>query len=500
MAHFYRLIVAALLLFLTSMAHAFAPTPNTEYGGPAIGWYRDLTTACYAHIAALGEASNGGHYEFDSVLQAQTYCVWDLVRSDGTVANQFGAAQLGTRVVDTCPSNSTLGGGTCTCDGGYQENSDSTSCLPVTPPPDPCLAPKVVVDGVCVDPPPPPECQIPLGSISNSSTQQYTADGYGGGMMCFEHCSSYPTTSGKSPEGPWSARGPWTSTGVTCSGSGPSGGPSPTPPDTPPPPNGGPPDPDAPTPQDPPFQCPTGQCPGSVNGTNVCVPCTQSQNNTTNTNNTNTTTTNPDGSPVTPPEGGTGPGSNDGNTNTNTTTSTTCSGSSCVTTETTTTTNADGTTTTTNATQEKPKETFCTENPKSPLCVEGSFGGACGSGFQCNGDAIQCAIAREQHVRSCSLFEDMTSPEAQLYQAKKGLQGDQTTGLPGNSTVTFGPASFNTSNAIGGSASCMPNLQVTVMGASLSLPFNVICPYLGILGNILMAISFLLAARIFMRG
>ncbi|WP_291554698.1 virulence factor TspB C-terminal domain-related protein [Comamonas sp. SCN 65-56] len=126
-----------------------------------------------------------------------------------------------------------------------------------------------------------------------------------------------------------------------------------------------------------------------------------------------------------------------------------------------------------------------------------SFMGTCMGGFQCEGDAVQCAIAREQHRRNCALFVDETL-ESKLYEAEKGKEGSQTEALPGNSTVDLTP-NINQTDALGGGA-CVGDKTVSVMGQSITLPFSVLCPYLEMLGNILVAVSLLLAVRIVMRG
>lgn len=55
-----------------------------------------------------------------------------------------------------------------------------------------------------------------------------------------------------------------------------------------------------------------------------------------------------------------------------------------------------------------PMKPFCELNPDAPICAPSSFGGAC-SVFVCDGDAVQCAIALEQHKRNCTLFETATA-------------------------------------------------------------------------------------------
>ena len=126
-----------------------------------------------------------------------------------------------------------------------------------------------------------------------------------------------------------------------------------------------------------------------------------------------------------------------------------------------------------------------------------TFGGACG-GFTCEGDAIQCAIAREQHVRACKLFDD-ESAESKLYNDNKGKEGKQTNDLPGNETVSL-LGRINMNDLFGAGAQCTRDVTVVVMGQSVTLPFTKICPAIAVIGNIMVAVSLLLAARILTRG
>ena len=186
-------------------------------------------------------------------------------------------------------------------------------------------------------------------------------------------------------------------------------------------------------------------------------------------------------------------------------THTECKNGICTTTTTTTTTvtnNSTGasSTTTTTSTSTKPQAGFCQANPKSKLCSDGdddgsSFSGTCGSGFKCEGDAIQCAIAQEQHRRACKLFDDK-SPESELYEAEKakGKDRDVTATLPGNETIDVG-SKLSRENLLGGAA-CVSDLNVTVWGQSLSLPISSVCPALGYLGYVLVTVASLAAFRI----
>ena len=126
----------------------------------------------------------------------------------------------------------------------------------------------------------------------------------------------------------------------------------------------------------------------------------------------------------------------------------------------------------------------------------GIFSGSCG-GFSCEGDAIQCAIAKEQHIKNCKLFDDK-SEESDLYNAMKGKTGNQTGDLPGNEVISI-TGRIDTSDALGGGG-CFGDLNVTVWNTSVSLPLSNLCQYLAMLGNILVAVSMLMAARIVTRG
>lgn len=176
--------------------------------------------------------------------------------------------------------------------------------------------------------------------------------------------------------------------------------------------------------------------------------------------------------------------------------STTCTGSSC-TVSSTTTTNGTQTGSTTGTAS---KGGLCEANPSNAQCGDGdgSFAGTCSAGFQCDGDAVQCAMAKKQHETSCALLENKTA-ESELYEAEKGKSGNVTENNPNNSTQNIGSGMFDYSSALGGGA-CLADKSVTVMGQSISIPFSTVCPWLSILGNILVAVSSLVAMRIVTRG
>lgn len=228
-----------------------------------------------------------------------------------------------------------------------------------------------------------------------------------------------------------------------------------------------------------------GKCPGTVNGVEVWQPCSW----------TKTESTKYDFS--LPKEDG----SKDG---TQTTTTTECKDGKCTTTTSITHTNTSvtGTVTVTGTgggSTSGSKSGYCKENPKDPACGDqGSWGGTCSQGFTCSGDAALCAAAKGVWEQKCALIDGPGQPnsEQQAYAAAKAASGSglQTTAL------TVGPGNFDSSNAIGTSANCIGDMEVTVMGKALVLPFSIVCPYLEVMGTVLLAVGWLSAAAIVGKG
>lgn len=128
---------------------------------------------------------------------------------------------------------------------------------------------------------------------------------------------------------------------------------------------------------------------------------------------------------------------------------------------------------------------------------DNGFAGSCMAGFSCEGDAIFCAIAKEQHKRACKLFDDK-SPESDLYEEYKGKTGDQTKDNPGNETIDIA-GRIDSTDALGGGA-CIGDVNIYVWGTAVTLPLTKLCPVLAMLGNLLVAVSMLVALRIITRG
>ncbi|WP_146052209.1 hypothetical protein [Diaphorobacter sp. LR2014-1] len=225
-------------------------------------------------------------------------------------------------------------------------------------------------------------------------------------------------------------------------------------------------------------KCPNG-FPGTVNGIETCVP--YSGQNGVGVSGGTTTTTNPDGSTTT----------------TTTQGQTSCTGASCTTTTTTTTTTGGGTPSTTTTSTTTTRNEFCRKNPTDPVCTgsatggdgggdgngdeeASSFGGSCGA-WTCEGDAIQCAIAREQHQRNCKLLDE--PPDSVYAAAADGSDGISADKLKSEAQqVSVG--SFD-SSGFGWGSSCPadPSIPLNFGGisAEFSIPFSRICGPLGVL-------------------
>lgn len=179
---------------------------------------------------------------------------------------------------------------------------------------------------------------------------------------------------------------------------------------------------------------------------------------------------------------------------------TTCKGSSCTTEKTTTTTTNNNTSSSSTTTKTESKEDYCKANSNAQQCKDddeekGKFGGSCSAGFTCEGDPLQCAIAKDQHKRNCQMFDDKT-PESRLYdsEAAKGSDRDVTKDLPGNTEVDVS-GKLSNEDVLGGGR-CISDLSVEVWFTSVTLPFSRICPSLDYLGWVLVSVCSLAAFRI----
>lgn len=487
MANLYRLISAALLMVVALSASAL-PVP-LQFKTAYTDWMSSATAACAASIPFFFSSPGD----------------WTVERTNGNPPNQCqfkgsGGSAGSTMYLDlmsssgSCPANSTQQGSSCVCEAGFEEKDGQ--CRPVNPCPEgqveqggacvprDCEPDEIRVNGVCVKEPPCPPGETRVNGVCKKNGCEPGKDvgfrltnGENTTYSCEEGCTIKTNASMcVTYDGVRECGGTGRMTGSTCKpgdGSGGDEGPGDGEPGDGEPgdgepgdgePGGGdsepptlPPDlqPPAPVPPDP----DTGKCPAGTqrysNGN--CYPPTPDPTPPDTDGKcppgtvkvrTVCVSPSPPGKPVpdtgTPenpnPGGGDGDGDGDG---------------------------------------------------------ESGFGGSCMSGFACEGDAIFCAIAKEQHRRACKLFDDK-SAESDLYDEAKAKTGDQTKDNPLNETINIA-GRINQTDALGGGA-CIGDLNITVWGTSVNLPLAKLCPTLAMLGNLLVAVSMLVALRIITRG
>jgi len=350
----------------------------------------------------------------------------------------------------TCPANSTLSGGQCTCTAPATQNATNNGCnLPTAD------------DQLCND-----AALLDSATFGNRDVQ--ISGNVGTGFACMP---TVGVAAGKGCTVAFSrsvsyqkADGTWLSEGSYSRPNG-AGACSVSTPDPVKPPA----EPDA---------CKGGQ-PGQVNGVTVCVPFSGQTPTVTDKKTTETTTT-----PA-------------GTEQKEATSQTTCKDGICTTSTTTNTTIGGTTTTTTNVTTNS-KGDHCKGAAGSPECGAGSsFTGDCAAGFNYEGDAIQGAIAKEIHKQNC-LMNTPTSESAK-YEAAKLKTGDQTTDLPGNETKAITSADIDQTNAIVG-GTCIADRTITInliaTTTTVVLPFSSVCPLLEYFRWVLIALGFFIAYRI----
>lgn len=384
------------------------------------GWYWERLV--YAPGGGCTYTGTGGNCPFTITSTGVNKTTGGAVGSTSTSngLNPFS----GPNNVEACEAGSTMKGTgaskVCACDSGWMVLNNK--CKQYTCP--------------------------PSGSYS-AVTQPDQLVQNGGDTVCTGGCGYQPSSWKVGVDGKIWATWPFKSTGSFCSG-----------------------DPKASNPvvdsgeknsQNPaPIPCGQNQCPGTVNGTAVCVPCQKSVEN----------------GPSSASSAASGASSGSSST------STECNGVTC----TTTTTTRDGSGAVTGTAQKTEKqESFCTENPQSSLCKQSRFGGSCAA-TTCDGDAVMCAMAAEQYKRNCELFD--SNP---LSQAGEGAMTGQAVpaGHPGAAPTTVNMTSSFQPGEV--AAACLVDKSVTVLGKTVAVPFSKMCDPLRWMGHIAYAFALISA-------
>ena len=477
MANIYRLIVSLFIVFYSSFSFS-AINGVTEYQYTCLWDYKLQTSwgnpefLCNDSFATQCGRKQGGYPtgDFTANYTPPTSC-----RISRIAGSYFGALSFESR--NSCPPNSTASGSQCVCNSGYEEKNGS--CL-LPNPLDSCegvvsfcrdLTSKRSDFLVSVSYRPDFVCQ-PLSIIPDVPSNLSGCKVRGCNFMTFSGSVSYKDAfNGKNYTG-----GEGSYTGSTCHTADELPAENPNPPEN------------AEKP------CKVGHSSGLVNGVRLCVP----------------------GSDITTDGPKKSEENADGSTS-ETTTKTVCNNGECTTTETTTTKDASGNVTGTSSSTTKQTEMeFCAKEPGSPFCIGvgskpgnglegsedgkenggGTFSGTCDTGFTCKeGDAISCAIAKRLHEDSCTLSKQ--TEESSLYNQSKGKEGSVTGDLEGNESYGF---SNIRSTSRFSASSCFQDLTVSVMGESLTIEFSKICPWLSNIGYVLVAVAWIIAATIVMRG
>lgn len=466
MAYFLRLIpawgwflVGCLLAGVPQLALADDYSAKVKYGAGA-NQFDTLTLygqfLCPPGGTYTGAAKWTGVYEYgyttsnhNSIYEygESLYCQFQEGTSYGWATG--GGVQL----FYSCPYGGTLNGTTKMC---------------VDAPP--CTAPEVrdPATGQCV--PPPDPCtenagkwwsegygwnsSFPVEDFSSGEGSSIPTTGCVGGCVV-----TYEKSMGAYGSGKWWQIASAKATGQSCTAV----TPQPTAPTT------GPKTPET----SPEYDCAkAGQGFGTVNGT---VICTGPATNQTKEDKDTTKTTNPDG------------------TQTETTKETTCTGGTC--TETTTTTNCDANgnnCTSSTTTSTKTGQGDADEGEEEP---ESKWGGNCTAGFSCSGDAIQCAIAKEQHIRNCQLEPTQAHKDKGQNVIDGVLEANDPRRPENKGSEAFG----NWSSEGGMTGSCPADFAVDLYGQTIVVPWSDLCPHFNAMGYAMLAVAWVIAASI-LRG
>lgn len=441
----YRFLISAALVAIAACVALLLPLKAFAYGtvpaqqgwtvngcnGQCVGFGTSALMACQdiapKYIAWYNSVSGG----FTSSITGPISVCGAPVQvkyPNGVDIAYTGFDSFGTPVAGgtACPADSTLLNGSCICDSGFQPSS-----------------------GQCV----PTNCQAVAQALRDANL--YLEWNGTGSSICWQGCTvsfsirGYLSSTGKSS----AESGTATADSSSCLG-GSNAGSTGTDPGV----------------GQPSGRCPAKQCPGTVNGQPVCVPCTSESSKPK-------TTTTTGGSPV---EGGP-PGS------TSSKSETTCSGDECVTTKKFFDSQGQevGSATTTES-----RESFCSENPGLAFCRNSSWGGTCGA-FSCDGDAIQCALAREVHNRNCQ-FIDGTGQDGTLAAAGAAAVAGGASAPAVSQSLQFSSVIDQTDRLAG---TCPGDIQA----GGFTIGLSQMCGPLQTLGNLLVGLTMFAALFIVFR-
>ncbi len=115
----------------------------------------------------------------------------------------------------------------------------------------------------------------------------------------------------------------------------------------------------------------------------------------------------------------------------------------------------------------------------------GKFEGSCKSGFKCEGDAVQCSIAKNQHEITCKFFEK-AEPDA----LPDGTEKNSAQGLKDDAEVINVQTDLDYSG-LGWGRSCPADQDIDLgkLGGSMTIPYSRLCSILSPMSDIGLAIT-----------
>lgn len=170
-------------------------------------------------------------------------------------------------------------------------------------------------------------------------------------------------------------------------------------------------------------------------------------------------------------------------------------------------TNPDGTKSTSETANKQDKPSFCEENPNSKICQDdkkSTFTGSCPQST-CDGDAIQCAIARRQQQDAC---DAQASKEALISKPSyttgqklvNGQYDDDVQSFMNGTGDSKRTVNISSSLSEDGQANYASNgfadVTVSALGRNITLPISKVNEYFGYFGFVLLALSYLAGYKI----
>lgn len=148
--------------------------------------------------------------------------------------------------------------------------------------------------------------------------------------------------------------------------------------------------------------------------------------------------------------------------------------------------------------KEEDKSDLCKQHPELNICKNSEvIQGSCSNGTDstsCTGDAIQCAILREQKRQFCELNKE--NPSATLgNQAIAGNDPIKSTLPTKENASAINMQALSQASFLGG-GSCFADKSFSLQGLTVSLPFSKVCPYLEWLRYVVMLIAALVSLKI----